>query len=150
MSSVKNIAVYTDNATVHLMHLEAFLKQIKLHNITLNLKKCIFGKDEVKFINHVIGSRRKMMNPDRIATLFSKKIPETISWTKDLQSTFNLLKDRVRSNVVLYVVEIGKPFHLYCDSSDFAVGAVLCQVDNEGKERPGSFISQKLTETQKT
>ena len=84
-----------------------------------------------------------------LTDLTGKKIPETISWTKDLQTAFDLLKDRVRSNVVLYVVEIGKPFNLYCDSSDFAVGAVLCQLDKEGKERPISFISQKLTETQR-
>ena len=45
--------------------------------------------------------------------------------------------------------EVGKPFNLYCDSSDFAVGAVLSQVDNEGIERPVSFISQKLTDTQR-
>jgi RNase H-like domain found in reverse transcriptase len=128
MSSVNYFDVHSNNWTVHLMHLEAFLKQIRLHNVTFNLKKCIFGKGEVKFIDHVLGSGRKMMNPDRMTILVNKKIPETISWTKDLQSAFDLLKDRIRSNVVLYVVEIGKPFHLYCDSSDFAVGAVLCQV----------------------
>ena len=53
------------------------------------------------------------------------------------------------SNAVLYVFEIGKPFNLYCDSSDFAVGAVLTQVDEHGIERPISFISQKLSDTQR-
>src|SRR6218665_1730030 len=36
----------------------------------------------------------------------------------------------------------------YCDSSDCDVGAVLTQQDNCGFERPISFISQKLTDTQ--
>lgn len=36
-----------------------------------------------------------------LTDLIDKKIPETISWTKDLQTAFDLLKDRVRSTVVL-------------------------------------------------
>ena len=55
----------------------------------------------------------------------------------------------MRSKVVLYVFDVGKPFNLYCDSSDFAVGAVLTQMDDKGIERPVSFISQKLTDTQR-
>jgi len=41
----------------------------------------------------------KMTKP--LTDLTGKKIPETISWTKDLQTAFDLLKDRVRSTVVL-------------------------------------------------
>src|SRR5688572_30932573 len=67
----------------------------------------------------------------------------------DIQQAFNLLKDAVCSKVILYVFDVGKPFNLYCDSSDFAVGAVLTQMDDNGIERPVSFISQKLTDTQR-
>ena len=37
---------------------------------------------------------------------------------------------------------------MYCDSSDFAVGAVLTQIDDKRLERSVSFISQKLIDTQ--
>jgi len=50
--------------------------------------------------------------------------------------------------VVLYTSDVTKPFNLYFDSGDCAVGAVLTQQVNCGFERPISFISQKLTETQ--
>jgi hypothetical protein len=185
---VDDIAVHSDDWNIHLKHLELFLKQIRLHNVTLNLKKCVFGKSEVKFIGHLIGSGKKMMNPDRIDSLInlknpetkkqvkqvlgflgfyrqficnfaeiakpltdltSKQTPENIVWTEDHQKSFDSLKEIVLSNVILYMFEVGKPFNLYCDSSDFAVGAVLSQVDDEGIERPVSFISQKLTDTQR-
>jgi hypothetical protein len=185
---VDDIAVHSDDWTLHLFHLEAFLKRMRLHNVTLNLKKCIFAKGEVKFIGHVIGSGKKMMNPERIETLVNlkapetkkqvkqvlgffgyyrqficnfaeiakpltdltcKRIPETIVWTELHQKSLDLLKEKILSNAVLYVFEIGKPFNLYCDSSDFAVGAVLTQVDEHGIERPISFISQKLSDTQR-
>jgi len=44
---------------------------------------------------------------------------------------------------------VSEPFNLYCDSSDCAVGTVLTQQANSGVERPISFISQKLTDTQR-
>ena len=50
--------------------------------------------------------------------------------------------------MVLYTSDVTKPFNLYFDSGDCAVGAVLTQQDNCGFERPITFISQKLTETQ--
>jgi len=185
---VDDIAVHSDNWKIHLQHLDDFLRQLRLHNITLNLKKCIFGKSEVKFIGHVVGSGQLRMNPERIDSLINLKIPETkkqvkqllgffsyyrqfiqnfaeiaksltdltskhvpdkIVWTDRHQQAFDLLKDAVRANVVLYVFDVGKPFNLYCDSSDFAVGAVLAQMDDTGMERPVSFISQKLTDTQR-
>ena len=84
-----------------------------------------------------------------LSDLTSKHVSDKIDWTDRHQQAFNLLKDAVRSKVVLYVFDVGKPFNLYCDSSDFAVGAVLTQMDDKGIERPVSFISQKLTDTQR-
>ena len=55
------------------------------------------------------------------------------------------MKEEIHKNVTLYIFDVTKPFNLYCDSSDYAVGAVLTQQDNCGLERPISFISQKLT-----
>ena len=51
--------------------------------------------------------------------------------------------------MVLYTFDVTKPFNLYCDRSDCAVGTVLTQQDNCGLERAISFISQKLNDTQR-
>ena len=51
--------------------------------------------------------------------------------------------------MVLYTSDVTKPFNLYFDSGDCAVGAVLTHQDNCGFERPISLhISQKLTDMQ--
>src|SRR6218665_1449493 len=65
------------------------------------------------------------------------------------QKAFDALKKEIHKNLKLYTFDVTKPFNLYCDSSDYAVGAVLTQQDNCGLERPISFISQKLTDTQR-
>jgi hypothetical protein len=45
--------------------------------------------------------------------------------------------------------DYGKPFIIDTDASDFAVGAVLNQVDDEGNERPIFFGSRKLSLAEK-
>jgi len=185
---VDDIAVHSDNWQMHLKHLEAFLMQMRKHNLTLNLKKCIFAKPKVKFIGHIVGSGTIEMNPERIESLLNMKIPETkkqvkqilglfsyyrqfvnnfaniakplsnltkknlldkITWTDIHQKAFHTLKEEIPKNVILYTFDATKPFNLYCDSSDCAVGAVLTQQDNCGIERPISVINQKLTDTQR-
>lgn len=53
-------------------------------------------------------------------------------------------------NVVLEIFPLGQPvsLNLYCDSIEAAIGSVMTQLDQEGKERPVYFISQQLTATQ--
>ena len=72
---VDDIAVHSDDWQVHLKHLEAFLMQMRKHNLTLNLKKCIFAKPKVKFIGHMVGSRTIEMNPERTESLLKCENP---------------------------------------------------------------------------
>ena len=59
------------------------------------------------------------------------------------------MKTAIKQDVILYAFEIGTCFSLYCDSNDWAVGAVLTQSDNQRVDRPIFFISQKLKATQR-
>src|SRR6218665_2956709 len=81
---VDAIAVHFDDWQMHLKHLEAFLMQMRKHNLTLNLKKCIFAKPKVKFIEHIVGSGTIEMNPDRTESLLKMKIPETKKQVKQI------------------------------------------------------------------
>jgi len=76
-SYVDDIVVYSDDWKMHLKHLEAFLMQMRKHNLALNLKKCIFAKPKVKFIGHIVGSGTLEKNPETIESLQNMKIPET-------------------------------------------------------------------------
>jgi len=43
----------------------------------------------------------------------------------------------------LYVIDCSKPFTVSVDASDYAVGAVLSQVMENGVEQPVAFASSK-------
>src|SRR6218665_2082007 len=67
----------------------------------------------------------------------------------DCCTKHNCVNQMHKHDLILYAFYVSEPFNLCCDSSDYAVGAVLTQQDNCGLERPISFISQKLTDTQR-
>ena len=69
----------------------------------------------------------------------------TASWTADHQNAFNTLKGALTSDSLLGFPDLSKPFALACDSSDFAVGAILTQLDEEGRERPIEYASRALS-----
>ena len=48
-------------------------------------------------------------------------------------------------NVMLAFANPYKPYILRVDASGYAVGAVVSQLDGEGKERPSAFFSRKLS-----
>ena len=52
------------------------------------------------------------------------------------------------STAALSAPVFDRPFIIHTDSSDFAVGATLSQMDNNNIEKPIAFASQKLTEVQ--
>ena len=70
-------------------------------------------------------------------------------WRREHDQAFNALKQALLQNVVLHIVDFGKPFLLRTDASKFAVGAVLEQHFSEGELRPVAFYSRKLTKAQR-
>lgn len=82
-----------------------------------------------------------------LTELLSKK--RCFKWTAEAQQSFELLKSRLCSAPILAHADFNKPFILQCDASSVGVGAVLAQVDDEGNERPISFMSQKLNKAQR-
>jgi len=76
-SYVDDMAVHSDNWRDHLSHVERFLSVIKESGFTLGLNKCQFGKNEIKFVGHIIGSGKRRADPSKIATVNAIKEPET-------------------------------------------------------------------------
>lgn len=55
----------TNAQAKHIEHLGRVLMILQTVSFTVNLKKCNFGKNEVKFLGHVIGSGRHTPNLEK-------------------------------------------------------------------------------------
>lgn len=82
-------------------------------------------------------------------------ITETLStkkkfiWTPEANIAFKKIKVLLSSSPVLVNPDFAKKFFLHCDASDYGIGAVLVQLDNQGQEKPVAFMSKKLNTAQR-
>jgi thymidylate kinase len=78
-----------------------------------------------------------------LTRLLSPKVKFT--WGPGQQEAFSTLKDRLITYPILRQPDFTRPFILHTDASSQAVGAVLAQKDEEGKEHVVAYHSKKLT-----
>lgn len=68
----------------------------------------------------------------------------TFKWTKQRQEAFQALKDYLVNTPVLVSPTLGKPLLLYISATNLALGALLAQHDDKGKQRAIYYISRTL------
>ena len=68
-------------------------------------------------------------------------------WTLEAQDAFEPLKLKLTSTPTLAFLCLKEPFILYTDASQFAMGAVLAQMQ-DGKERAICYASKSLSKSQ--
>jgi hypothetical protein len=73
---------------------------------------------------------------------------EPISWNTRHQLAFERLKERLTNAPILQQVDPSKSFTLETDASDFAIGACLLQLGDDGKLHPVAFYSRKLKDAE--
>ncbi|XP_065356057.1 uncharacterized protein LOC135950441 [Calliphora vicina] len=82
-------------------------------------------------------------------------ITETLStkrkfnWTTEAQKSFEKIKFLLTTTPVLSNPDFTRKFYLHCDASDYGIGAVLVQLDDNGSEKPVAYMSKKLNTAQR-
>ena len=77
-----------------------------------------------------------------LTALTKKDTPFT--WTEKEEQAFTTLKKKVTEQPVLIMPDPSKPFEVETDASDFAIGGVLSQRDEQSKLHPVAFFSKKF------
>lgn len=70
-------------------------------------------------------------------------------WTTEASDAFKKIQHLLTTAPVLMNPDFTKKFYVHCDASDFGIGAVLVQLDDNGAERPIAFMSKKLNSSQR-
>ena len=70
-------------------------------------------------------------------------------WTAAAEKAFEAIKETMCASPSLHMVQAGRPYVLYTDASDCAVGAALHQLTPDGEEVPVAFLSRALSATER-
>ncbi|GFU93971.1 hypothetical protein TNCV_4503741 [Trichonephila clavipes] len=84
---IDDIAIFSENWEEHLLHLDTILTKLSELNFTVNLKKCAFGKAQIKYLGHIIGSGKHEPDPEKTAVINNLPVPKT---KKELRSALGL------------------------------------------------------------
>nr|CAN79110.1 hypothetical protein VITISV_001311 [Vitis vinifera] len=128
-----DVEVYVDDMIVksrgrvdHLDALERFFERIRKFRLRLNPKKLT-----------------EICKP--IFRLLRKNQPTV--WNDDCQFAFEKIKEYLLSPPVLVPPTPGRPLLLYLSVSDMALGCMLAQIDDLGKERAIYYLSKRMLDT---
>jgi RNase H-like domain found in reverse transcriptase len=70
-------------------------------------------------------------------------------WSEECQESFDQLKKQFTEEPVLMMLDHSKPFQIQVDSSLFATGGILTQIDTNGDRHPCAYLSKSLTKEQR-
>ena len=108
---------------------------------------CNYYSGYVRVYAELSGPLHKMLQVGKFDGRKGSK--KKLVWTPEAEDAFSRLKERLLGQLGLFLVDPNNGFVLRTDASDYAVGAVLEQVQDEGSHVPVAFWSRILAEGQR-
>jgi hypothetical protein len=109
-SYVDDLAVFSDAKnddeawTLHMSHIDTFLRTILASGLTLNVKKSQFCLKEVKFCGQIVGSKHRRPDPGKVSAVETLKVPKTKTEVRRINGFFSYFRDHIRG-----YAEVAKP-----------------------------------------
>ena len=94
-SYVDDMAVHSGDCHTHLRDIKWYLTAIQDFGLKLNLGKCEFGKNSVKYVGHIIGSGRHEPDPERIQAVVEMPRPVTKKQTRQVLGMFGFFRSYI-------------------------------------------------------
>src|SRR5258707_374864 len=169
-----NILVYSHTLSDHWQIICQVLSTLREWRLFLKPEKCKFEQKEVEYLKLVILKDHVAMDLTKVKEVQSflgfvnfywkficdfsdvtrplyvltHKTQQWV-WGSPKQKAFNALKKAVTSTPVLTFPSQSGCFCLECDTSNFATGAVLSQVQADGMHQPITFMSKGFSDVER-
>jgi transposase InsO family protein len=79
-----DIMVHSETWEEHLEHLTAVFECLKAAGLTVKLKKCHFGREEVEYLGHVVGREGIKVDQKKVAAIRELRAPRNVSEVRTL------------------------------------------------------------------
>nr|GEX69147.1 reverse transcriptase domain-containing protein [Tanacetum cinerariifolium] len=150
-------SVFRNSFQTCLSHLQKMLKWCEDTNLCLNWEKSHFMVKEGIVLSHKISKNGIEVDKPKLMSLLNYLIQQLSrvfvaflvmqASTKEYVKAFQTLKRKFTKALILITLNWDFPFELMCDASDFAIGAVLGQ-RQENHFRLIHYASKTMTEAE--
>ena len=89
--NIDDVLVHKKDHTEHDQRLEAVLSSLVEASMTLNLDKCQFSTDRVKFLGHIISSSGIEANPEKLQAIADLPLPQNVQGVRTFLGMVNQL-----------------------------------------------------------
>jgi hypothetical protein len=76
MVFIDNILVYSATWEEHLSHIKMVLQTLREHLFFLKRSKCVFGRNGIIYLGHIISHTRVATDPAKIAAMEKWPVPQ--------------------------------------------------------------------------
>ena len=71
-----DIVIFSKTKEEHECHVRQVLDTLRKHKLYTNPKKCIFFREEIDFVGHIVGRGVVKMDPDKISAIRDRMVPK--------------------------------------------------------------------------
>ncbi|GBM57710.1 Retrovirus-related Pol polyprotein from transposon 17.6 [Araneus ventricosus] len=143
---IGDIAIFSNNMSDHLLHLDTILsKAIAIMPAPTTKKQLRSVLGLCNYYRDYIPHYAEIALP--LTELTKKKVPENLPWSEVHETAFNTLKEALVKAPALHAPDMSQPFIIHTDASQFGIAACLSQ-KILGSLRPIAYVSQKLSKSQ--
>ncbi|KAL0557196.1 hypothetical protein IC582_005714 [Cucumis melo] len=131
---IDDILIYSKTEAEHEEHLCMVLETHRANKLYAKFSKCEFWFKQVSFLGHVVSKAGVSIDPTKIEAVTSWSRPSTVSeegtpfvWSKACEDSFQNLKQKLVTTLVLTRPYGSGSFVIYSDTSKKDLGCVLMQ-----------------------
>ncbi|GJV98156.1 putative nucleotidyltransferase, ribonuclease H [Tanacetum coccineum] len=117
-----DILIYSASFSEHVTHVRQVLTLLRKDSFYAATKKCVFMTPKVLFLGRFISNFSSIMAP-----LTDCMKGKSFVWTKEAESAFQVVKEKLTTAPILVLPDFSKVFELHTDASKVAIGGVLSQ-----------------------
>ncbi|MBW0475558.1 hypothetical protein O181_015273 [Austropuccinia psidii MF-1] len=129
--------VFSSSQEEHVKHVASVLQRLRDNNLFSKASKCVFHASSVEYLGYVVSSDGLKMDSSKVQK------DSAFIFNEQALSQFQILKEAFTTAPILSHFNPSLPTIVETDASDYALCAVLSQVNDSGKH-PIAFDSCKL------
>ncbi|KAL0553751.1 hypothetical protein IC582_007655 [Cucumis melo] len=134
---IDDILIYSKTEAEHEEHLHHVLETLRANKLYVKFSKCEFWLKKMTFLGHVVSNEGVVVDPAKI------EAGTPFVWSPTCESSFEELKQKLVTALVLTVPDGSGSFVIYSDASKKRMGCVLMQ---QGKVLAYAFRQLKSHE----